>query len=112
MELTPRPGVRQNVPPGPVDPTPIPSPSRVATLASWVPLALAIAGLIVQQSLIALRLLPQSEPVAIALVILGAVGAILAALPPLLATYTAHVERLEAMRAQTTLAISGPRKAG
>ena len=90
---------------------PSPPQSGNTTIATWIPLAIAIAGLIVQQSLIALRLLPQSEPVAIALVILGAVGAILAALPPLLSQYTAHAERMESLRAQTQLAISG-RKAG
>jgi hypothetical protein len=92
---------RQGLPPMPTAlPETAPAPvakSRLASLPSWVPLAVAIATLIVQQVLLGLRLLPPSEPITIAIVILGVVGSILMALPGLLDQYAAHKERLAAI---------------
>ncbi len=90
----PRPGVRIPPPPPPQDiPIYPPAPTASTTaLPTWVPLAVAITALVVQQALVALHGLPQSAPIAVAIVILGSVGAVLAALPAILGQYTEHRE--------------------
>jgi hypothetical protein len=71
-----------------------------------VPLAVAILALVVQQALVALRAFPPSAPITVSLAILASVGAILAALPAILAQYGQHALAMEQLRSQTTLAIS------
>lgn len=92
-------------------------PAAAFIPAHWIPLALAIALVVAQQVAIALRTLPPSAPITVALLVLTTLTATIPLVQQLLVQYQAgvaeqqresqaHELRMEQLRAQARLAVT------
>lgn len=76
------------------------SPAPHMTFPAWVPLALAVALIVVQQVTVALHALPPSTPITVTLIILTTLSAIIVGVQALIAQWSNSQERLIRLRAR------------
>ena len=81
----------------PVDPPPV---AQRGTLPSWTLLALSLLALAIQEALTVLHALPQSTPVAIALIVLAGIGGFIVGAEQIMQQYSAHALQMAALRRQ------------
>jgi hypothetical protein len=98
------------LPPRPVQPQPEaeergrPSATaRALHFPAWIPFALSIAALVINQAGVALHALPPSTPVAVALIILTALAAMIAGVQALIVQYQAGQAELMQLNARLGL---------
>jgi hypothetical protein len=85
---------------------PVPAPSRPAVSLTWLPLALSVVLIVVQQALVTLRAVPPSTPVTVTILILTILAASIPAIEALLNAQTAARERMQARQQAHELALA------